>query len=425
MDKMPDESNSFNHIPENYLTDLNLRLDALEKKRKRKRLFYIWFPILLLLGIGLGMYQSHTPNLPKTKVPVDKALTLVAPKTPDSTPDSTPNSTYKSTPDSTHKSIQKPNNLRAQLEPTPKTFAQTKRTESATLLNIETPLKDTIPYTSPEAVIVAEKLNEVNVAVAHIDSTFSKIEISPKPSEFRIPFREIPPITLHRIGFFTWPILETLQASKTEVSWQGMLGFSSGLSGIISSFTPMENPISSFLNATYVDYKSYAQARKEAERATSSLDLSVFYRQQAKHWFYQVGIAYNEWGEQIVYPFNSIDGTNRYRYLNVPIFAGYQWTKNKVSLSPMLGLSAGIKLSGRGYYLMPNGGVDIVEAQTFSTSGIVQIELAYHLNPFIFHFTPGIRSSIGSPVKSAVTKNSYQAIGCQIGFIYRFEGKLK
>ena len=32
MDKMPDESNSFNHIPENYLTDLNLRLDALEKK---------------------------------------------------------------------------------------------------------------------------------------------------------------------------------------------------------------------------------------------------------------------------------------------------------------------------------------------------------------------------------------------------------
>ncbi|MCF8330767.1 MAG: hypothetical protein K9I37_10550, partial [Crocinitomicaceae bacterium] len=279
MDKMPDESNSFNHIPENYLTDLNLRLDALEKKRKRKRLFYIWFPILLLLGIGLGMYQSHTPNLPTTKISVDKALTLVAPKTPDST--------NKSTSDSTHKSIQKPNNLRAHLEPTPKTFAQTKRTESATLFNIGTPLKDTIPYTSPEAVIVSEKLNEVNVAVAHIDSTFSKIEISPQPSEFRIPFREVPPIALHRIGFFTWPILETLQAGKTEVSWQGMLGFSSGLSGIISSFTPMENPISSFLNATYVDYKSYAQARKEAERATSSLDLSVFYRQQAKHWFYQ------------------------------------------------------------------------------------------------------------------------------------------
>ena len=139
MDKMPDESNSFNHIPENYLTDLNQRLDALEKKRKRKRLFYIWFPILLLLEIGLGMYQSHKPNLPKTKVSVDKALTLVDPKTPDSTP----NSMYKSIPDSTHKSIQKPNNLRAHLEHTPKTFAQTKRTESATPLNIETPLKDT------------------------------------------------------------------------------------------------------------------------------------------------------------------------------------------------------------------------------------------------------------------------------------------
>jgi hypothetical protein len=103
--------------------------------------------------------------------------------------------------------------------------------------------------------------------------------------------------------------------------------------------------------------------------------------------------------------------------------AGYQWTNNRVSISPMLGVSAGIKLNGRGYYLMPNGSVDIVEAQTFSTSGIAQIEFAYHLNPFIFHFTPGIRSAIGSPVKSAVTKNHYQAIGCQIGFIYRFEGK--
>lgn len=420
MDKKPDDSNSFNQIPENYLIDLNLRLDALEKKRKRKRIFYIWFPILLLFGIGLGMYQSLRPNLPTTKVSVVKALPLVSP----TTPDSTRNSTYKSTPDSTQKSIQKPNNLSRHLEHSLASI-QSKRTESATPLNIETQRKDSIPYTSDDTEIAAEKHKAEKVAVAHIDSTFSKIEISPKPSEFRIPFREVPPIALHRIGFFTWPILETLQAGKTEVSWQHMLGFSCGLSGIISSFTPMENPISSFLNTTYVDYKSYAQARKEAERATSSLDLSVFYRQQAKHWFYQVGIAYNEWGEQIVYPFNSIDGTNRYRYLNIPIFAGYQWTKNKVSLSPMLGLSAGIKLSGRGYYLMPDGGVDIVEAQTFSTSGIAQIELAYHLNPFIFHFTPGIRSSIGSPVKSAVTKNSYQAIGCQIGFIYLLEHKRK
>jgi hypothetical protein len=151
--------------------------------------------------------------------------------------------------------------------------------------------------------------------------------------------------------------------------------------------------------------------------------LAFFYRLQHSHWFYQIGLSYNEWGEQIVYPFNSLDGTNRYRYLNLPVMAGYQWTKNKVSISPMLGLSAGVKLSGRGYYLTANGNVDIVEAQRFATSGLAQIEVAYRVDPFIFHVTPGFRSSLGSPVKSGLTKNHYQAIGCQIGIIFRFEGK--
>jgi hypothetical protein len=69
--------------------------------------------------------------------------------------------------------------------------------------------------------------------------------------------------------------------------------------------------------------------------------------------------------------------------------------------------------------------VDIVEAQRFATSGLAQIEVAYRVDPFIFHVTPGFRSSLGSPVKSGLTKNHYQAIGCQIGIIFRFEGKLK
>ena len=409
MDEKLDDYNTINHIPENYLIDLNLRLDALEKKRKRKRLLYIWFPVLLLSGIGLGMYQTLAPNLAPIKVSRDKALTLVKP----------------ANTDSTHKSIQKQNSLSRNLEPTPKASLQSKRPSSATRMNIETQRKETSQYTSPEAETVAVGLNEVKESIECFDSTFPNIEMPPKPIEFLIPSQEISKISLHRIDTVSPPILETLQPGKTQVSWQRMLGFSSGVSGIISSFTPMETSVNSFINTTYGNYKSYAQAREEAERATSSLDLSVFYRQQAKHWFYQVGLAYNEWGEQIVYPFNSIDGTNRYRYLNLPLFAGYQWTKNKVSLSPMLGLSAGIKLSGRGYYLMPNGGVDIVEAQTFSTSAMAQIELAYHLNPFIFHFTPGIRSSISSPVKSAITKNLYQAIGCQIGFIFLLEDTRK
>lgn len=404
----PNKNNPFDNIPAHYLADINQRLDALEKKRKRRRLLWIWIPGLVIAGICLGLYESHeTPAQGSKKPAQDRPATnqshhaSIAPK---------PKSSNTQDPESQKSKIPQVNF--PDFVKQPKHEKQTNHTQDISHLKTDIP---------PNSEMVSELPNQrmVNELPAVVSENIAP-EVANQATNARVPL-----LSIGRINQLPWPNLGALKTPKTGAKRQHMLGFSSGVSGIISSFTPMENPISSFLNATYVDYKSYAQARKEAERATSSLDLSVFYRQQARHWFYQVGIAYNEWGEQIVYPFNSIDGTNRYRYLNIPIGVGYQWTKNKVSLSPMLGLSAGVKLNGKGYYLMPDGGVDIVEAQRFATSAIAQIELAYDLNPFIFHVTPGIRSSIGSPVKSTLTKNIYQAIGCQIGFIYLLEHKRK
>ncbi|NBV09745.1 MAG: hypothetical protein EBS09_11680 [Flavobacteriia bacterium] len=407
MDKKLDDI-SFNHIPENYLTDLNLRLDALEKKRKRRRLLWIWVPGLVIAGICLGLYESHeVPAQGSKKTAHDRPATnqshyaSIAHKPKSS-----------NTPDPEYQKSKNPQANIPDLVKQPKHEKQSKHTQGISHLKTDIP-----PYSE----MVSELPNQrmVNELPAVVSENIAP-EVASQAAKARVPL-----LSIGRINQLPWPNLGALKTPKTEAKRQHMLGFSSGVSGIVSSFTPIDVTPSTFVNTSFPDYKSYAQTRKAAERATSSLDLSIFYRQQAGHWIYQIGIAYNEWGEQIVYPFNSLDGTNRYRYLNIPIGVGYQWTKNKVSLSPMLGLSAGVKLNGKGYYLMPDGGVDIVEAQRFTTSAIAQIELAYDLNPFIFHVTPGIRSSIGSPVKSTVTKNIYQAIGCQIGFIYRFEGKLK
>ena len=404
----PKKNNPFDNIPAHYLADINQRLDALEKKRKRRRLLWIWIPGLVIAGICLGLYESHEEPAQGSKKPAqDRPATnqshqaSITPKLKSSNTQD-PESQKSTTPQANFPGFVNQ----------PKYEKQTNHTQDISHLKTDIPPHSEMVFELPNQRIV----NEIPAVVSENIAP----EVANESTNATVPL-----LSVGRINQLPWPNLGALNTPKTGAKRQHMLGFSSGVSGIISSFTPIDVNPSSFINTSFPDYKSYAQARKAAERATSSLDLSVFYRQQARRWIYQIGIAYNEWGEQIVYPFNSLDGTNRYRYLNIPIGVGYQWAKNKVSLSPMLGLSAGVKLNGKGYYLMPDGGVDIVEAQKFATSATAQIELAYDLNPFIFHVTPGIRSSIGSPVKSTLTKNIYQAIGCQIGFIYRFEGKLK
>jgi hypothetical protein len=404
----PKKNNPFDNIPAHYLDDINQRLDALEKKRKRRRLFWLWFPGAVIAGIGLGLYAYHD------------APVRVSKKSTNDTPEKRQAHNASIAPKPKPSNIQDPEYQKSKnpqanipdLVKQPKHEKQSKHTQGISHLKTDIP---------PNSEMVSELPNQrmVNELPAVVSENIA-VEVANQTTNAMVPI-----LSVGRINQLPWPNLGALNTPKTGAKRQHMLGFSSGVSGIVSSFTPMDVNPSSFINTSFPDYKSYAQARKAAERATSSLDLSVFYRQQARHWIYQIGIAYNEWGEQIVYPFNSLDGTNRYRYLNIPIGVGYQWTKNKVSLSPMLGLSAGVKLNGKGYYLMPDGGVDIVEAQRVTTSAIAQIELAYDLNPFIFHVTPGIRSSIGSPVKSTLTKNIYQAIGCQIGFIYLLEHKRK
>ena len=395
-------------IPAHYLDDINQRLDALEKKRKRRRLLWFWFPGAVIAGISLGLYAYHD------------APVRVSKKSTNDTPEKRQAHNAPIAPKHKASATQDPvGQISSTVQTNTQAFVtqskqemRSKHAQGFSHQKTHEPHPSAMDAELPKQTFAAQEQEIIT-------------ELLPSTEAKEINNATVPLLTIGRIGLLPWPPVGTLKTSKSEAKKQHLFGFSSGVSGIISSFTPIEVSALTFANTSFPDYKSYAQARKAAERATSSLDLALFYRLQDSHWLYQIGLSYNEWGEQIVYPFNSLDGTNRYRYLNLPVMVGYQWTKNKVSISPMLGVSAGVKLSGRGYYLTANGNVDIVDAQTLATSGLAQIEVAYHLDPFIFHVTPGFRSSLGSPVKSGLTKNHYQAIGCQMGIIFRFEGKLK
>ena len=405
----PEKNNVPGQIPAHYLDDINQRLDALDKKRKRRRLLWFWFPgVVIIAGIGFGLYAYY-----------DAPMT-VSKKSTNDTPEKRQAHNASIAPKHKASATQDPVHQTSSTVQT-KTQAFVTQSNQDMRSNHAQSLSHQKTHESHPSAMDSELPKQAMAAQEQEIIT----ELLPSTEEKEINNATVPLLTIERIGLLPWPNLGALKTPKTKAKKQHMFGFSSGVSCIISSFTPIEVSALTFVNTSFPDYKSYAQARKAAERATSSLDLALFYRLQHSHWLYQIGLSYNEWGEQIVYPFNSLDGTNRYRYLNLPVMAGYQWTKNKVSISPMLGVSAGIKLNGRGYYLMPNGSVDIVEAQTLATSGLAQIEVAYHLDPLIFHVTPGFRSSLGSPVKSGLTKNHYQALGCQIGIIYLLEHKRK
>ena len=404
----PEKNNVPEQIPAHYLDDINQRLDALEKKRKRRRLLWFWFPGVVIAGIGFGLYAYHdapmTVSKKSTNDTREKRQALNASIAPKHKASATQDPVHQTSSTAQVKT-------QAFLKPRAQEM-RSKHAQGFSHQKTHEPHPSAMDSELPKQAMAAQEQEIIT-------------GLLPSTEEKEINNATVPLLTIERIGLLPWPTVGTLKTSKSEAKKQHLFGFSTGVSGIISSFTPIEVSAQTFANTSFPDYKSYAQARKAAERATSSLDLALFYRLQDSHWLYQIGLSYNEWGEQIVYPFNSLDGTNRYRYLNFPVMAGYQWTKNKVSISPMLGVSAGVKLSGRGYYLTANGNVDIVEAQTLATSGLAQIEVAYHLDPLIFHVTPGFRSSLGSPIKSGLTKNHYQALGCQIGIIFRFEGKYR
>ena len=402
----PEKNNVPEQIPAHYLDDINQRLDALEKKRKRRRLFWLWFPGAVIAGISLGLYAYHD-----APVRVSKKYTNDTPEKRQAHNASiAPKHKTSATQDPVHQTSSTVQTNTQAFVTQSNQEMRSKHAQGFSHQKTHEPHPSAMDAELPKQTFAAKEQEKIT-------------ELLPSTEEKEINNATVPLLTIGQIGLLPWPTVGTLKTSKSEAKKQHFFGFSSGVSGIISSFTPIEVSAQTFANTSFPDYKSYAQARKAAERATSSLDMALFYRLQDSHWLYQIGLSYNEWGEQIVYPFNSLDGTNRYRYLNLPVMAGYQWTKNKVSISPMLGVSAGVKLSGRGYYLTANGNVDIVEAQRFATSGLAQIEVAYHLDPLIFHVTPGFRSSLGSPVKSGLTKNHYQALGCQIGIIFRLEGK--
>ena len=197
------------------------------------------------------------------------------------------------------------------------------------------------------------------------------------------------------------------------------LGLQFGVSVIFSDF---DVPSGSSATVPPFTPKELREWRELGERQTSSWDFNLRYQLFFGQWGLQTGLSYLEWGEQYTYKVISVEGTNRYQYVQIPLGLSYQIPLCKVLLQPAIGLGLGYGVRRDGAYILPNNnGVAVVESKKWATNAYAQLELIYQINAQLqFSLAPMFRYSLGRIVSDELIKNRYQSLGLLTGFSFTF-----
>ncbi len=211
-------------------------------------------------------------------------------------------------------------------------------------------------------------------------------------------------------------LLDNLQPKQGQPKHS--LGLQFGVSGIFSSF---EVPGAIGTLAGY-DPHFYRNVRSVSERQTSSWDFNLRYQFFFGRFGIQTGLNYLEWGEQYKYDMISVDGTNRYQYVQVPLCLAYQMPLKKVIFQPSIGFAIGYGLKTAGAYIQPAlNQVELVNSSTWSKNSQLQLEFIYSITDnMMVSIAPVYRRTFGNLIDNGVIMNRYQSVGLLTGFSYRF-----
>ena len=370
-----------------FIQDLEARLDALEKKR-RKPLFFWWFfsalGAVLFSGSYFLFFSNHAANQ-RQQHAENKNITsarAMTKKQMDTTSTSSLSLSSSSSSSSSSTFLSSSTNLIA-----------AHPTTSSTLLSSSVSSSNAAP--SLDKTRVQEETYVINPILLSDDHEKDCVLIVDQPT----------------------PVLpKAVVPTKKRIQHQ--IGLQFGVSGIFSSFDlPASHPL-----LTDDQLKLFRETRELGERNTSSWDFNLRYGMSINNWQLQTGLHYFEWGEQLQYDVISVEGTNRYRYLSVPLLLGYSFDFGKIQIVPFTGLAYGKCLTANGNYIEPQvNGVTLVTAKNFAGTFIGQLELQYVLNSkLVFTCTPVYRRSLGPLIDQQLIVNSYQSLGLQTGFLYRF-----
>lgn len=388
-------------IPVDFLEDLNLRLDAYEKKKKRK-VFFWFFMATLFAAITFSSIQlfKSSPVLKKGRTPLSQPhQAAVIPSIRSKQSSKTPRNNPKIHLSYDEKIIALPKKTTLQISQ--KQVSQKRTVERKPIgrsLKRMTPPVDQVELSVPPSF----------THTTHEVITFPMIpEIAPLRND----------LSVKTVVISNNPAyLEPGILPKEKEKWIQTFGFFTGMSGIRSSVNVVDLSGLSFSNPPSVSEK-YLAIRNAQERSTSSIDLSLRTSWSKHHFLIQTGLDYFEWGEQLKYDYNLVfDGVNRYAYVSVPLYLGYCQSWKKFGLSASVGSSIGCAIKQDGYYIQPNLTTIAVEhANDWTTTGYFQVELSYLIDQYRFSLAPTYRKSLSHVINFSETFNAYDSFGLQMG----------
>jgi hypothetical protein len=197
-------------------------------------------------------------------------------------------------------------------------------------------------------------------------------------------------------------------------------GFYCGISSVESIFKKLNSPV---VSAFYTQ-KNYLEKRKAEEIGITSWDVSFKYTLNYKGFTLSSGLDYFVWGEKTDYSNvnYSAQFLNKYQYLSIPINLGYSMRIGKYGINPFAGLSVGrILRVTNGYYLNSQSISSAFQATAspYATSFSSGLELSYYSQSGIkVSLMPITRFSVRQVVNTEMVSTNYFSIGLNLGIGY-------
>ena len=404
------QSDISEEIPESYLTDINQRLDALQRKKKKKRTIFFWCltvtfsiiagSILVLTWLNVFTNNQVIGSNSNNKVPRQETQSK---------------SINKGVIKSDYSPVQATNNTISNSEKSKenqiiKEFLVPKTQRNSVMgnnKNKQVMRDDSIETTK---IFEHELLDSNNLK----NQIAQELIIQKEDSLSIMKFRDPSLITCSK-GELIIPA-----KNKKDQIISHYIGFYAGISSVQSIFRESNAPI---LSAVYTQ-KNYQEKRTAEEMGITSWDVSVKYVFNYNGFTLSSGLDYFVWGEKTDYSNVNYNAQfiNKYQYLNVPINFGYSFRFGKYGINPFVGLSVGkLMKETNGYYLNSQSLSSAFQATISPYSSTINggFELSYYSQSGIkVSLMPITRFSVGKVVNTEMVSTNYFSIGMNLGIGY-------